>query len=280
MIKVFKDIKNIIILSDMDGTFLPSSKIASEKNLKAVEDFQNAGGRFSIATGRALQASQIYFDTIKVNFPAILCNGGLCYDINSKENIASVYLPRFAFDITDIILKDNPDVGCEVVLLDELYVPQMNEKEKEHNEICKITPVIAPLSKTPENWYKVLFADESERIDKLEEYVEKMNFEGVDFVRSSAHYLEILPKKISKGSAVKLLKGKYGGKNIQLVCVGDYYNDLEMLKAADVAVCPSNAVDEVKKVCDLVLDCSCEEDAIAELINIIFRNTKQYNLEV
>lgn len=277
---MFESLENIVILSDMDGTFLPSSKIASKRNLAAVEAFESRGGRFSIATGRALQASQIYFDTIKVNFPAVLCNGGLCYDINSKEDIASVYLPDIAYDIADRILKDNPDVGCEIVLLDELYVPQMNAKEKEHNEICQITPVIAPLSETPKDWYKVLFADESDRIDKLEKYVEKMHFDGVDFVRSSAHYLEILPKNISKGSAVKLLKEKYGGDNVCLVCVGDYYNDLEMLMAADVAVCPSNAVDEVKKVCDIVLDYSCEQDAIAELINIIFRETKQYNLEV
>lgn len=271
---MFKNIKDIIILTDMDGTFLPSSKVASAENLEAVNRFQQMGGRFSIATGRALQASKLYFDTINVNFPAIMCNGGLCYDVNNKENIASVYLPDFAFEITDKILKDNPDIGCEVVLLNELYVPQMNDAEKEHNQICKITPISAPLCDIPKNWYKVLFADKSDRIDVLERYVEKHCFEGVDFVRSSEHYLEILPKNISKGSAAQLLKKKYGDENSLLVCVGDYYNDLEMLMAADVAVCPSNAVAEVKEACDIVLSKSCEQDAIAELINIIFNETQ------
>ena len=41
-----------------------------------------------------------------------------------------------------------------------------------------------------------------------------------------------------------------------------------MIKAADVGVCPSNALDEVKKVADLCL-CSNEEGVIADLIEHI-----------
>ena len=52
--------------------------------------------------------------------------------------------------------------------------------------------------------------------------------------------------------------------------MGDYNNDIEMLQAADVAICPSNAVEEVKKVCDLVLDVSCEEDAVAAALEYIY----------
>jgi hypothetical protein len=52
--------------------------------------------------------------------------------------------------------------------------------------------------------------------------------------------------------------------------MGDYNNDIEMLQAADLAVCPSNAVDEVKAVCDIVLDKSCEEDAVAAALEYIY----------
>ena len=41
-----------------------------------------------------------------------------------------------------------------------------------------------------------------------------------------------------------------------------------MLKEADVAVCPANAVDEVKAVSDLVL-CDCREGLIADVIEAI-----------
>lgn len=278
---MFEKISNIVILSDMDGTFLPSSKKPSQRNLEALETFKSFGGRFSIATGRALQAAHQYFHEIKVNFPAILCNGGLIYDILEAKELGSVYLPKYAREITRKILEDNADIGCEVVLLNDLYVPQMNEEERVHNEICKIIPTIcSSIDDVPDNWYKVLFADKQDRMDKLEDYVSKQGFGNVDFVRSAKQYFEILPLNVSKGYGVELLRETYCDKDDIIVCMGDYNNDIEMLKAADIAVCPSNAVKEVKEICNIVLKSSCDEDAFAELIDIIIKESQNKILEV
>jgi hydroxymethylpyrimidine pyrophosphatase-like HAD family hydrolase len=53
-----------------------------------------------------------------------------------------------------------------------------------------------------------------------------------------------------------------------LIACGDYENDIPMLKAADIAICPANAMDEVKKICDFVL-CDCDEGLIADIIEHI-----------
>ena len=45
----------------------------------------------------------------------------------------------------------------------------------------------------------------------------------------------------------------------------------EMLKSADVAVCPENAVDEIKKICRLQV-CHCKDGALAEMIDAIESN--------
>ena len=55
----------------------------------------------------------------------------------------------------------------------------------------------------------------------------------------------------------------YAGRT--LIAVGDYWNDMELLEAADVACCPENAIDEVKAVCAHVLP-SHNDDALAALI--------------
>ena len=76
--------------------------------------------------------------------------------------------------------------------------------EKRHNEICKLIPVQCAVDEIPDkNWYKVLFAVEPERMDELINYVAKKGYKGVDFVRSSIEYYEILPQNISK---VRLLR--------------------------------------------------------------------------
>ena len=57
-----------------------------------------------------------------------------------------------------------------------------------------------------------------------------------------------------------------GMEGFTFVAVGDYDNDIEMLDAADFAVCPQNACDNVKACADLVLSRTCEEGAMEELI--------------
>ena len=72
---MFEDINKVLLITDMDGTFLPSSKIPGQKSVNAISEFQAKGGKFSIATGRAIQAAQQYFDDFSVNCPIIMCNG-------------------------------------------------------------------------------------------------------------------------------------------------------------------------------------------------------------
>ncbi|MEI3006894.1 MAG: HAD-IIB family hydrolase [Ruminococcus bicirculans (ex Wegman et al. 2014)] len=169
---MFEDISKVLLITDMDGTFLPASKIPTPKTLAAVKRFEEAGGRFSIATGRAIQAARQYFDMVNVNCPIIMSNGGMVYDIHTKEQIYNVFLPSFAADIVKEILADNPYVGCEVLTVNEVYVPSMTPMEKRHNEICKLIPVQCAVDEIPDkNWYKVLFAVEPERMDELINYV-------------------------------------------------------------------------------------------------------------
>lgn len=272
---MFEDIKKVLLITDMDGTFLPASKIPGRKTLEAVERFQNAGGRFSIATGRSLQASQQYFDSVSVNCPIVMCNGGMIYDINTKTQLYDVYVPRETKDIVAQILADNDYVGCEVLRLDNVYVPQLTPLEQKHLQICKVSdPVICDISDIPDDWYKVLFAVEPERMDELIAYVKQKGFDGVDFVRSANEYYEILPQNISKGYALKMMRDVCNMQDFTFVSVGDYNNDIEMILEADVGICPSNATDDVKKAADIVLDKSCEQDAVAAVIEYIFEKVK------
>lgn len=267
---MFEDISKVLLITDMDGTFLPASKKPSEKNLDSIIKFQNRGGKFSIATGRSLQASQQYFNDFEVNCPIIMCNGGMVYDIHSNKQVYDVYLPAKAREITKRILLDNPSVGCEVLRVDGVYVPSYTDMEKKHCEICKVTPKICSVEDIPDNWYKVLFTNVPEDLKDLIDYTYNANFSDVDFVISAPQYFEMLPQNISKGTALKEMVKQCKMTDYTVVAVGDYNNDIEMLKYADVGFCPTNATDDVKKAADIVLDVSCEEDAISAVVEYIF----------
>lgn len=271
---MFEDINKVLLVTDMDGTFLPSSKIPGKKTLDAVRRFQCAGGRFSIATGRSLQASQQYFDIVNVNCPIIMCNGGMIYDINSKEQIYDVYVPRGTKQIVAEILADNDYVGCEVLKLDNVYVPRLTPLEEKHLEICKVNdPIFCDIDSIGDNWYKVLFTVEPEKMDRLIDHISSKGYKGVDFVRSAPEYYEILPQNISKGHALKIMREVCNMHDFTFVSVGDYNNDIEMIKEADVGFCPSNAAEDVKAAADVILDLSCEQDAVAAVVEYIFEKT-------
>ena len=59
-----------------------------------------------------------------------------------------------------------------------------------------------------------------------------------------------------------------GFDNVKVYCIGDYENDIDMLKNADKAFCPSNAIDEVKSLCQHIL-CDHDEGALADMIELI-----------
>ena len=87
---------------------------------------------------------------------------------------------------------------------------------------------------------------------------------------SSENYLEMLPEQASKGKAL-MRAAEFAGFCMQNVyAIGDYYNDVELLDAAGVAVVPENAPDDLKERADLVVG-HCYHGAVADLIEEIER---------
>ena len=50
------------------------------------------------------------------------------------------------------------------------------------------------------------------------------------------------------------------------VVIGDYYNDLEIMREAGYAVAVANAPAEVKAAADHVTTCTCAEGAVGEYL--------------
>ena len=267
---MFEDINKVLLITDMDGTFLPTDKVPTKENLEAVKRFQSAGGKFTIATGRALQAAELYFDYFKCNFPMILFNGGMIYDYDNKRSLFDRYVPGTAKSMVLDILNQFPNLGCEILVKSNIKIVQYNDMEEYHTRICKSHPDIVSFEDIDEPWYKVLFADTEDNIDEVVSYVTQKGFSGIDFVRSDRFFYEILPLGNSKGTAVKKMREICGLDDFMVVCAGDYNNDIEMIRYADLGVCPSNATSEVKAVSDIVFKQSNDENAIAAVIDHIF----------
>ncbi len=71
-------------------------------------------------------------------------------------------------------------------------------------------------------------------------------------LRSGPIYLEIFHRGVDKGDAVKALGSHYALPREAIMAVGDYYNDVAMLKAAGYSVAMGNAPDDIREMADVV----------------------------
>ncbi len=132
---------------------------------------------------------------------------------------------------------------------------------------CTLLPaeVWDPLA---EPWYKMVFRGEPADLLAIRPVVETTFGDAFEYNTSSPRFYELQAKGCTKATGLRYvadLLAAREGHPIRTIAVGDQENDLSMLRAADIAACPSNAMDEVKALADYTL-CHCDEGCIADLV--------------
>lgn len=272
---------HILIVTDLDYTFLGRGGELVERNLKALEHFRAQGGKFTVATGRRLFDVKRAIPNLEqiVNAPAILANGSILHDVVRNEEIdAGVMDFDAAYEIVKYMRRTLPHMGIRITtdttVLTDCITPML-KKDCPYDQPWRYR--VLPLQEfKPEKWYKVVCRanpDETMEFKKL--FLEKFG-EDYNWCHSEKTIFEFQKKGYNKGIHIERLRRYYREQGLEMkiyVC-GDYENDFEMLRAADVAVCPENAIDTVKEICDLCL-CDHKQGVIADLIELIEREAEE-----
>ena len=262
-----KQFEGVLICTDLDGTLLKNDKTVSEENLQAIRYFEENGGYFTFVTGRMPCAVKGIADLVKPNVPFGCINGGGLYDYGRSAYIWMQEMSRDVFELVDAVERNIEGMGIWIDALDLSYFYRENSAT-EHYKRASGTPNVSSHYrdiKTPIG--KIVFAHpEEERISELIALLAAHpRAAEFDFIRSEKLFYEILPKGIHKGVALSVLAEHLGVDRARTVAVGDYNNDIGMLRTAGVGVAVANAVPEVKAAADLVT-VSNEEHAIARVI--------------
>lgn len=233
--------QGLAILTDLDGTLLMPDKTVSEEDAAAIADFRAKGGRFSIATGRGVQAAMPFLDLFQPDFLSVLYNGAMVYNYGKRCVAGTSRLPEGSTAILRELTERFPQIGAEVLREEGVYVLQLNDYERQHLEITHIPIVMRTLEEAnPETCLKALFAGAPEDISAMQEYVKDARFSAVNFTRSHRWFLEILPHGVSKGSALTEIRAELPAKTV-IAAAGDFDNDAAMLSGADFAACPADS---------------------------------------
>ena len=132
---------------------------------------------------------------------------------------------------------------------------------------------VAPFAEwEKEGWYKMVFTDDAATVRSIREAIETRFPDRFEINCSSARLLEMQMRGVNKASMLEPFRAHYREKGHELTvyACGDFENDYSILRAADVAVCPSNAMQEIKDICNLRF-CSNDEGVIADLVTYLER---------
>lgn len=227
------------LVTDMDGTLLRSDDRISEANLAALHRFAEAGGTFTVATGRMKGKVDPYIAQLPVTAPAILYNGSLVWDYEAGCLLWGETLPQGVGSLLEPIREAFPHIGIEVYTDDGgVYVAAdhpMTARHQRHGVAARYG-----LGYQSMGWRKVSFLGDPAVLDTVER---KLRRDGLTLpmTRAEPDFLDILPGDVNKGVALNRLTNQLGLDAARVVAVGNGQNDLEMLQQAAWGVAVANS---------------------------------------
>ena len=264
---------NIIIVSDIDGTFLGKDSRMVPENIEAIEYFKREGGCFTIATGREVFSIPRCIPMVKelCNIPIIACNGALIYDLQKEQIVVEEFLPEPEISrIVEAVRTVCPDVSMRIAcggkqLTDKDY-PILRPVCEKYAGFIEIVPYEGiPRGR----WHQITWMGEPEQMEQVRKTIGDVSGCGCVCAMSGRTMFEIFSARGTKGAMLPRLKSLTGKENAVVWAIGDYENDLNMLQMADRRATPANGIDALKALSGIVEVCDHDEGAIAGLIRHI-----------
>jgi Cof subfamily protein (haloacid dehalogenase superfamily) len=257
-----------MICLDIDGTLLNSSHQITEGVKIAINIAANEK-KIPVILVSARMPKGITFlqRELEIEQPIICYSGALILDkdnnVLSKEfinvsDLEEVYKLTKSHNIHMSLYKDN-----------EWYIEEMDYWAKQEGEITNIIPKITEFKELMQLWKqegtgpnKILCMSKPEEISFLKENI---NDDNLNIYPSKPTYLEIMPSKASKTSAINCLQKKFNVDKAEIIAMGDNYNDIDMIEYAGLGIAMGNAPEDVKKHANYVA-LTNDEDGVAEAL--------------
>lgn len=295
-----------LIVSDMDGTLLDEKDEILPLTKKYLLKCQKMGIRLILASGRSYSRLMPYVNELEMKK-----YGGLLIEVNGmainnlQENGREIFkrLMREDIDILFPFLK-NLEVEIQAYLDQDIYfwIPKcqmiLKEKERKERALPKDYPWtggawswVTDSTKGYPNQKQISLIDEiPKEINKFgclgePKYMEQVyqilisNFgDKYEFVRTCPRLIEISPKGITKGQALKKFMLQEQIKPNEVLVFGDGENDVDMFEQVVYSIAMGNAQDYVKEHAYAVTESNREEGIAKALLQYV--NLEAYEEEV
>ena len=258
-----------LLVSDIDGTLLIQGKIP-EINIEAINYFKSEGGIFTVATGRGPTVGKQIVKKLGVNAPALFTNGSVIYDVYEDKMIYADYLSDECKDLVKRTVEEFPNIGTEVTLVDKIININDNYTTKWHREKEGFAFYPHTCEEVYDlNWIKALFmTEDQELLSKVKQFTQSIKPDSAEYIETSPIFYEVLVKGINKWVNIPRLAGMFNISKDKIFAIGDYYNDVEMVKEAAIGAFTKDAPEEIRPFADYISK-SVYSGAVADFIDYL-----------
>lgn len=263
-----------IIALDLDGTLLDRQKKILPESLEALALAQQQGVKVLIVTGRHHSAIHPFYQALKLDTPAICCNGTYLYDYQTRQ--ASQANPLSATQAKNVLtLLEQYDIHGLMYADDGMLYQEPTGHVIRTQAWGETLPAhqrptflhvdsLADAADSAQNIWK--FALSHADTQALDAFAQRVMAElGLTCEWSWQDQVDVAQTGNNKGKLLSQWVASQGYAMSDVLAFGDNFNDISMLEAAGLGVAMGNSDDAVKARADLVIGHN-EEPAIAQLI--------------
>ena len=255
--------ENTAILTDLDGTLFNSQGLVSDEDRAAIDEYIQQGDLFGVATGREPHNARLHLPELPMNAPSIVLNGAAIYDFLTERYLSSVLMDQTAaLQVLEHCRQLQLPLDVQIYTTEGIfYATPLETADPGFLRIHQPTSFQTMDCLVTKKWMKVVLLErEKDALESMVSYLratglgQKISLvEGTTDVVKIGKYQELLPANINKGTGIALLRNlpEYAGRKV--FAVGDYWNDMELLREADIPCAPENAIAAVKAASSFVL---------------------------
>jgi len=264
---------------DLDGTTLLPDTTLGERTRNCLIKLISNGMQVMLATGRAIESSESYFNAIGAQGPMVFFNGAEIADIPSGKilsaNLIGVEVADFGIDMArsmgihyQIYLPAgiSPDTGkadpqrkWEALIIDR-ESPE-SELYHRHTGIVAVVKDMKSIAAMPDlkGCIKGMFIADPSLHDEIRRRMFERFGDEISVIRSFPTFLEVLNNGVSKGEGLKIAMKHRGLEPQEVIAFGDEENDLSMFEAAGFAAAPASAREKIREAADIIYPSNAEE---------------------
>lgn len=260
---------SFLVASDVDYTLLMPGKPVSNANKEAIKAVREAGGAFTLATGRTSFLTGAYILDLGLDVPLITSNGAAIYDPIKREEVYSSLIPEDTVrEFMKCFFKNNTNATGYAP--EAIYFAPGSSRRDFIINYNKTAPkgFEAPIGEMTEDmidgpvpkFNKFLLVDPDK--DSLQF---AYSVKDLEIVMSAPGFYDIMYKGATKGDGILRIADMLGIPRDKTFALGDSDNDLSMLVDSKYGIAMGNANDVIKQNAAYI-STDCESDGFAKAL--------------